>query len=119
MKVIRLNEKDLHTIIRKVISEEKNKNQDFQNKSRVNEEYEEIDEVDYKPEETKYESMSQEELEQELETLQGYMINLYDDASDFVDNVDQYESPLDLAKSIKGNRNRSRKTPKIRNKGII
>jgi len=101
MKVIKLNEKDLHTIIRKVISEEKSKNKDFQNKSRITEEFDEIDEVEFKPEGTDYDNMSQEDLETELETLKGYMINLYDDASDFVDNVNQYDNPLELAKALK------------------
>lgn len=101
MKVIKLNEKDLHTIIRKVISEEKSKNKDFQNKSRITEEFDEIDEVEFKPEGTDYDNMSQEDLETELETLKGFMINLYDDASDFVDNVNQYDNPLELAKALK------------------
>jgi hypothetical protein len=101
MKVIKLNEKDLHTIIRKVISEEKSKNKDFQNKSRITEEFDEIDEVEYKPEESNYDEMSQEDLETELETLKVYMDNLYEDASDFIDDVKQYNNPLELANALK------------------
>jgi hypothetical protein len=101
MKVIKINEKDLHTIIRKVISEEKNKNKDFQTKSKITEEFDEIDEVEYKHEGVNYDSMTKEDLEEELETLKGSMINLYDDASDYVGDVNQYETPLDLARALK------------------
>lgn len=84
-KVIRLNEKELSDLIRKVISEEKGQIKNRKNSKKIIKE--DLNEVDFNYEEDK--EPSEEEIIQELDTLYRYMDNLYNDAFDEISAIDK------------------------------
>ena len=84
-KVIRLNEKELSDLIRKVISEEKGQIKNRKNSKKTIKEY--LNEVDFFYKDDK--EPSEEEIRQELDTLYGYMENLYSDAFDEIKDIDE------------------------------
>lgn len=84
-KVIRLNEKELSDLIRKVISEEKGQIKNRKNSKKTIKE--DLNEVDFFYKDDK--EPSEEEIRQELDTLYGYMENLYSDAFDEISERDE------------------------------
>lgn len=84
-KVIRLNEKELSDLIRKVISEEKSKIENRKNrKKNIQETLNEVD-FNYKEEE----DPSEEEIVEKLDLYYKYMENLYNDAFDEINSIDE------------------------------
>ncbi len=98
-KVIRLNETELSNLIRKVISEEKGKIKTHKKTIK-----EDLNEVDFNYEENK--EPSEEEIVKHLDMLYKHMDNLYSDAFDEINDIDEnlaaelsidYLEPNDLA----------------------